>query len=444
MKKILLILFILSLLSVNVNAQETMGPDLTIESVKINPYPVEPGSEFEISVELRNSNNRRTIQDMKFSLEEAFPFAVLGDNIRRVNSLAPNERVTVTFDAKTNNNAISGSNDIKLIYEDDNGIKHLSNDISIDVIGNANDLSIVSIKTVPEQIRPGDDIKVVLALKNIVPVLMKEIDVNLDISAATIPFTPIGSTSKRTLNSLNKGDEKEFIFDFAVDADAEPKVYKIPLTINYKDEFNNNYSINTYTGLKVFTVPELKYSVESSEIHTNGKSGNVVIKVVNSGLSDIKFLSVELLESEDYEVISVSVVYLGNLESDDYETAEFNLYAKYGKDALPLKIKVNYKDIFNEDYNVERTLEIPLYSSSELSRFGLGTNGKIWMILLYAILVIFIYVFIVEWKKARNIPFALKRTVIALLTFIKRVIKSFRPRTLKRAIRSAINFFKEP
>ena len=116
MKKILLILFILSLLSVNVNAQETMGPDLTIESVKINPYPVEPGSEFEISVELRNSNNRRTIQDMKFSLEEAFPFAVLGDNIRRVNSLAPNERVTVTFDAKTNNNAISGSNDIKLIY----------------------------------------------------------------------------------------------------------------------------------------------------------------------------------------------------------------------------------------------------------------------------------------------------------------------------------------
>ena len=111
---------------------------------------------------------------------------------------------------------------------------------------------------------------------------------------------------------------------------------------------------------------------------------------------------------------------------------------------MPLKIKVNYKDIFNEDYNVERTLEIPLYSSSELSRFGLGTNGKIWMILLYAILVIFIYVFIVEWKTARNIPFALKRTVIALLTFIKRVIKSFRPRTLKRAIRSAINFFKEP
>jgi len=111
---------------------------------------------------------------------------------------------------------------------------------------------------------------------------------------------------------------------------------------------------------------------------------------------------------------------------------------------VPLKLKVNYKDAFNEDYETEEKLMLPLYSSSELIKYGLSGNGGVSTSISYLILVIFVYTFIVEWRKEKSIPKAFKNTVMSFLKFIKKIIKAIRIRTLKRILLRIILFFKEP
>ena len=441
MRKILLIILVFSLLLTNTDAIQTLGPDLTIESVIMSPFPVTPGEEFDLLVELKNSNTRKTIKELEFSLDDGYPFKAVSNNVK-IASLEPNKKIVVTFRISTDKNAVNGVNTLRLVYEDSTDIKYVSKELLIDVLSNTKDLSIISVRTLPREIVPGSEINAVVTLKNMVNVLMKEIEVDLDLSG-DVPFTPIGSTTKKTLNSLNSGEEHDFIFDISVDADAESKVHKIPLIIKYSDEFSKNYTIDTITGFKVATRPKLDYSIDSSEVYSSGKNGNVVIKVVNSGLADVKFLNVELLKTEDYEIISVPNVYLGNLESDDYETAEFKIYANSRKE-VPLKLKVNYKDAFNEDYETEEKLMLPLYSSSELIKYGLSGNGGVSTSISYLILVIFVYTFIVEWRKEKSIPKAFKNTVMSFLKFIKKIIKAIRIRTLTRILLRIILFFKEP
>jgi len=445
MRKFILVLLVLSLTLVNVDAQEeTLGPDLVIDSVDIEPFPVEPEDVFEIKFVVRNSNIKRTINGLEFGLQEFFPFSIEGEKVRRFTTLFPNEQISFSFFVKTANTAISGVNQIKLDFQEGGGTKYISSPINIDVRGTARDPSIVSIRTDPEIIKPGDEIKMILTLKNTVPVLMKNIDINFDLSAEDSPFTPIRTTTKRSLTSLNKGSSKDLVFNLAVDADADPKVYKIPLKIDYEDEFGNEYSIDTLTGLKISTEPELQYSIEKSDVYRTGNAGEIGIKIVNIGLADIKLLSVELEASKDYDIISVPEVYIGNLESDDYETAEFKIYVNSRRKELPLRLNVRYKDSFNEEYEQSEVILLNLYSSSELSKFGIVKGGRGGNSIVYIILMIFAYLFIVEWRKTKNIPLALKLTVKHFLVFIKKVIKMIRLKTITKVINEVVKFFKEP
>ncbi|MCK4555642.1 MAG: LPXTG cell wall anchor domain-containing protein, partial [Candidatus Aenigmarchaeota archaeon] len=40
------------------------------------------------------------------------------------------------------------------------------------------------------------------------------------------------------------------------------------------------------------------------------------------------------------------------------------------------KIKLEYRDAFNNEVYETRTLSVPVYTESDLSEFGLGTNGN--------------------------------------------------------------------
>ncbi len=444
MKKIGLLFGILLLLLINVNAQETLGPDLVIDSLSINPFPVEPGKTFDLTAVIRNSDTRKTINDLSFSIQESFPFSLEGNKIIRFVSLAPNEQVSLNFKVKTDISALRGVNELKIDFQEGGATKYISDPINIDVETTALDLSIVSINTNPSIIKPGDEVEMILTLKNTVPVLMKNIDINFDLSASDTPFTPIKTTTKRSITSLNKGTSKELVFNLAVNADADPKVYKIPLKIDYEDEFGNEYAIDTLTGLKVSTEPYLQYSIESSDVYNAGNAGKISIKIVNIGLADTKFLSLELEESSKYDIVSVPTVYVGNLESDDYETADFDIYVKSRGDELPLNFVIKYKDSFNKEYETNEIINLPLYSRQELSKFGIIGGGKGGGTLYYIVLIIFIYLFVIEWRKTKNIPLALKITVRHFLVFIKKVIKAIRLKTLNDAVKAIVKFIKEP
>jgi len=105
-------------------------------------------------------------------------------------------------------------------------------------------------------------------------------------------------------------------------------------------------------------------------------------------LIDVKFLTVSL-KPEGYEILSPSEVYIGNLDSDDYDTTDFKIHVPEDRKELPLKIELNYKDANNKEYSENYVVNLKLYTQEELKKYSLvpdttgTTNTIIFIILLF-------------------------------------------------------------
>ena len=92
-------------------------------------------------------------------------------------------------------------------------------------------------------------------------------------------------------------------------------------------DIQNQNQITVSGQGKVYAKPELNIALEESELTQIGDSGKVIIRFVNIGLTEIKFLIATLQPSANYEILSTNTAYIGDVSPDDFETAEFNIYA---------------------------------------------------------------------------------------------------------------------
>ena len=99
-------------------------------------------------------------------------------------------------------------------------------------------------------------------------------------------------------------------------------------------------------------------------------------------------------------------MYVGDIDSDDYETAEFKIYLNpTKKDEIPLFLSIDYKDANNQDYAKEISIPLKLYSSSEIKKYGLGKgNSKAGIFISIAIVIAGLFFYRkVRRKKGRKL-----------------------------------------
>jgi hypothetical protein len=166
------------------------------------------------------------------------------------------------------------------------------------------------------------------------------------------------------------------VFNILTNPDAEGVLYKVPIDIEYIDSTGTSYTKSDVIAFIVGDAPKLSVLLSESAVKTAGSNGKVSIILVNSGLVGLKFLNIELVESNDYTILSANEEYIGNLDSDDTDNVDFDIYAKSGITALNLKFDLTYLDINNNAYSETITVPVPLYSASQLSMLGIkaGTN----------------------------------------------------------------------
>ena len=100
--------------------------------------------------------------------------------------------------------------------------------------------------------------------------------------------------------------------------------------------------------------------------------GKIVVSVSNTGKSDINFAVLELLDTNDYDVVGPTTSYLGNLKSDDLQTGQFNIYVKpTNATSIPLQFKLTYKDAYDQNVVQEFTLQNRLYDKALAQKLGL-------------------------------------------------------------------------
>lgn len=181
------------------------------------------------------------------------------------------------------------------------------------------------------------------------------------------PFTPVDS-SRKYVGDIPAGQKKKISYKASLATQAAVKTYKVPVKVGFRDNNGTPGQVSTTIGVTVDSKPSLTTGLDESDELAPGVSGEAVVLIANRGFVNAKFLEIELLESENYEIQSIKQMYIGNLDSDDIETQDFEIKVdeNFDKEKLPLKIKLTYKgEGSDEIYTKESSIEVPVITKQE-------------------------------------------------------------------------------
>lgn len=380
------------------------------------PDPAEPGSYVELRWKIENLGTDST-DGLIFQLDPKYPF-YLDEGERsekKIGELSERQvganAYILYYKLRVDDDAVEGNNEVELRYSRDGGdtwiklppfqVRVESHDIL---------LNIEEVKVTPEETSPGERMSLEMEIQNIAPSAVKNLKIELElltqlttstgISTVELPFTPVGSSNEVKVRSLTPGEATAVEFDLVVDPDAEPGVYKIPITMEYQDDLGGNFSSNNVIGVIVSSEPDMSAVVDSSTVDGAGTSGEVNFRFVNKGVADIKFLNVMLDETDEYHVLSSKEYYVGNVDSDDYETASFDIFIDQAENGyIEFPVKVTYQDANNKHYEEDLTLKLRLYTEEERKTLGLDEQNNM---ALYLVLLAVVVIGFFAYKKVKK------------------------------------------
>jgi hypothetical protein len=368
-----------------------LGSKLSITMLSQEPDPAEPGKYVTVRFSVENYGSEDA-NDVVFTMAPKYPFSLdpgesAETNVGRISARQTgDDRVILKYRLKVDEKAVEGVNEIKLSYKTkkETGVKLDSYNINIRTHDSI--IAVTEVSQNPEKCNTGKETELTIKIKNYADSMLKDIKVRLEliryaatatsITYSELPFSTIGSSNEIIVYDLKPKEEREVKFNLVTDAEAEADVYKVPLTISYTDTLGINYSKTNIITVVVGDKPEIFASVDTTTILQTGMKGTVTVKFVNKGVGKIKFLDAELLESDQYEIISTPRDYLGNIDSDDYETTDFKIYVKPKQKDVNLNVRMRYKDPENKDYDETVKVPLKLYSDKEMDKYQLETKSS--------------------------------------------------------------------
>ncbi|MFH0869836.1 MAG: COG1361 S-layer family protein [archaeon] len=385
-------------------------PQIEVTIINQEPDPVSPGNTVDVRFRIENLGSNPA-QDMQVKLVLNYPFSLYGQEqeIKNIGTVAGYQTDEIGVREKwklfVDTNAATGSGTIEFWYKMAASEWTKAGEYPLAIQSREAVLAINQIKVDQDSIMPGTRTQVAFVLENMADNSLRDIKLTLgiltEVSTASsvtyreLPFTPMGSGNEKTLKNLATGESKDITFDIFTDADATSKVYKVPYALTYSDTSGSNFTMTGIVGLLVDSNPELGINMETTDIYSAGAKGTVQIKLVNKGFSDIKFLDIKLGESENYQILSNPEVYIGKLDSDDYDTADYSLMvSSKAKDSVILPLYIEYRDANGHLFKKDVPIELKLYTGSELKQRTNGKSSSSWMIfVLIALAVIGFFVF---------------------------------------------------
>jgi hypothetical protein len=232
-----------------------------------------------------------------------------------------------------------------------------------------------NINTDPDNLVPGNPGKLKMTLYNSGNADIIDVRAQLTLPPE-IAFS--NDVSEKKTSEINTLDSKNFEFSIIPLQNAAEGVYKGNLTITYLnyagEERQDSYSI----GLTVKATPKIFADIDSSQIYSENRLGEVTVIFVNNDVANIKYLTAELGTSPDYEIISSEKKYIGDLNSDDYQTVTFKIKAKDSIKKTTLPVTATYKDSLNKDYTQDFQIPLEILTAKEL---GIQTNNNYYWVI---------------------------------------------------------------
>ena len=410
MKKILIGILILIVLSLGVNAQVmtklSKYADVRVSFVNQEPDPAEPGKYVDVRFKFEN-NGFDQAKEVVIELLPEYPFSLDPGKsaIKKLGALHARQlgetAVIIKYKLRIDKNVVEGENELKLRYKFDGYGWIEPDNFNINIQTHDAILAVDAVSIDKKTLEPGSSGIVKIKLANKADSTLKNIKVTLGLG--DLPLVPIDSTNEKSIYKIDSRQSYEFEFKVLAKPNADSGVYQVPLSVSYLDELGKNYLKNVTIGLIIGAKPDLSITLDDSEIYESGKSGEIFVKIVNKGVTDIKFMNIKLMPSDNYRILSNDEVYIGNIDSDDYETADFELFIGGSKEKkVSLPVVLEYKDANNNDFKERIELMLDLYSASEAKKFGLKKgNGFVGNLVIVVIVVAGLFIYR-KWRKHKK------------------------------------------
>lgn len=355
--------------------------NLELNVTKTEPVPLQAGEYADIWVRVTNTGDAEA-REAEVELVDEFPFHT--DDRKsswNLGELQTGEQYQFRAKIRVNENAVFGENDLKFRVSSGNQDASVTKSVPLEVRTDDRSL-VISNLDFPRRVQPGSSSEMNITLENQANSEFRNIDVKLDVSE--IPVAP-RETSRKRITSIGEEGAENVSFNLDVDGDAENQLYKMPITIEYQNQAGQDFTVTETTGVSVGGYPDIDVDIDSSDIRSAGR-GTVTFRIINKGEGEARFAEIMLEETDRYEILSQDSIYLGSMIADDYQTAEFDLYVDETGENLEMPVEVTYTDGSGEQTD-SFTVERELYSSDELSRYGMTSSGSAWIAIPVVILI---------------------------------------------------------
>jgi len=219
------------------------------------------------------------------------------------------------------------------------------------------------IKMQPEYIAPGENGTIKVTIRNNANFELTDVRMQLSLPEE-IKF--LNSVSKKKIGKIYANEVNVFTFNVISTPNADEGMYNATLTVDYLNHIGSERQDSDEFGILVIKAePKIFAKIDSSEIYKGNNIGEVSITFVNNNLANLKFLTVELLDSEDYKILSANKEYVGDLDSDDFESVDFKLKVD-NKEVIPLYLRLTYMDALNKEYSEEISLDLNILTAKEM------------------------------------------------------------------------------
>ena len=340
---------------------ELIGTASSLDAMLLTyePVPAHPGDSVDVWLLVAN-NGGATSKGGTLTFLEGHPFtlATAADRIKEFPPVPAQQSFLVKTTVRVAKDANEGTSTLKVRLQEQGSTTWVDRDLSFTINGRAGALSVEEATTTPSEILAGSKGTVTLVLKNTGDTILRNVQTKLDLTS--LSAAPIGGSNSRTASELAGGETVTFEFGLATDAAIAPNAYKIPLTLSYEDEQGETHTQNETIGLVIGSKPELLVYFDTVK-----------------GLSGVKLIELTTRASDSVTILSESpTIYIGNIDSDDYETAEIEIEAK--GDTISLPLTLSFRDALNKEYAEEFTLETALKSGNGEK----SSSSLLWIVLL--------------------------------------------------------------
>jgi len=253
-------------------------------------------------------------------------------------------------------------------------------------------MTINSVTTSPSEVQPGEKFSLDLEIENNLEEDIENVVVSLDLEPTTSPvtgqivyqppFSPYKSSNEIKIDEIDSDDDEKASFDLMVFSDAVSGTYNIPVHVEYEIVNGTDEDEDFVVSVIVNAKPEIDISLEDSVL-IKGTKGELTIKIVNSGLGDAKFLKVELSQTAGIQITNSNSIYIGNIDSNDFDTADFNVFVSADAlSSLNLPVKLTYTDSGNNQVTENKVLSVRTYTPKEATDLGLINRNNTFTIIL--------------------------------------------------------------